>query len=243
MKQIMIVGFGNMGQRIAQAIEESSDMEIAYIVKENNQPDMEKLPDRIDAVIDFSHPNHLTWLFDFIKEKRCAYVCGTTGHSEQQKQRIEELSHFVPVVFQANFSLGVAVMKEVLAMITPMLEDEFDMEIVEKHHNQKQDAPSGTAKMLLEVMNPNKQYKEVYGREGFVGKRQKEIGVHALRGGSVAGEHSAYYFGDDEILEIKHTANSRKIFVNGALHAVRFAMKQTTPKAYTMKDILFTKGA
>ena len=97
--------------------------------------------------------------------------------------------------------------------------------------------------MLLEVMNPNKQYKEVYGREGFVGKRQKEIGVHALRGGSVAGEHSAYYFGDDEILEIKHTANSRKIFVNGALHAVRFAMKQTTPKAYTMKDILFTKGA
>ena len=131
MKQIIIVGFGNMGQRIAQAIEESSDMEIAYIVKENNQPDMEKLPDRIDAVIDFSHPNHLTWLFDFIKEKRCAYVCGTTGHSEQQKQYIEELSQFVPVVFQANFSLGVAVMKEVLAMITPMLEDEFDMEIVE----------------------------------------------------------------------------------------------------------------
>ena len=83
-------------------------MEIAYIVKENNQPDMEKLPDRIDAVIDFSHPNHFAWLFDFIKEKRCAYVCGTTGHSEQQKQRIEELSHFVPIVFQANFSLGVA---------------------------------------------------------------------------------------------------------------------------------------
>lgn len=112
------------------------------------------------------------------------------------------------------------------------------MEVVEKHHNQKQDAPSGTAKMLVAAMNREHTYREVHGRNGFVGKRQKEIGIHAVRGGTVAGEHDVYFFGDDEIFEIKHTANSRKIFVNGALRAARFAVTQK-PGMYTMKDILF----
>ena len=238
MSSVLVVGYGNMGKLIVSAIEKSEDLHVAMIADGTNHPDLSKLEEHVDVIIDFSHPNNLEWIYPFIKEHKCAYICGTTGHNNLQSKQIEELGTLAPIVHQANFSLGIAVFKEVLSMITPMLEDSYDIEVVEKHHNQKQDAPSGTAKMLVNAMNPSHAYKEVHGRNGFVGKRQKEIGVHAVRGGTVAGEHSVYFFGDDEILEIKHTANSRQIFVNGALRAARFAIKQQ-PGMYTMKDILF----
>jgi 4-hydroxy-tetrahydrodipicolinate reductase len=98
--------------------------------------------------------------------------------------------------------------------------------MIETHHNQKADAPSGTAKMLLEAMDPNNEFKKVYGREGMVGKREKEIGVMALRGGTVAGIHEVKFFGDNETIEIKHIANNRQIFVNGAIKAAEFVVNQ-----------------
>lgn len=238
MLKVLVVGYGKMGKMIVESIEQSDDMQVAMIVDGTNHPDLSSLQEQVDIVIDFSHPNNLEWLHPYLLAHPCAYICGTTGHTDMQKRKVEELAKVAPVVFQANFSLGIAVFQEVLKMITPMLEESFDIEVVEKHHNQKQDAPSGTAKMLVAAMNDKHVYREVHGRNGFTGKRQKEIGIHAIRGGSVAGEHDVYFFGDDEILEIKHTANSRKIFVNGALRAARFAVMQQ-PGMYTMKDILF----
>lgn len=238
MTNVLVVGYGNMGKLVVKTIEKSDDMQVVMIADGTNHPDLSKLEEHVDVIIDFSHPNNQEWIYPFIKEQKCAYVCGTTGLNDLQIKQIEELGHLVPVVHQSNFSLGIAVFQEMLKMVTPMLEETYDIEVVEKHHNQKQDAPSGTAKMLVDVMNPSHDYKEVHGRNGFVGKRQKEIGVHAVRGGTVAGEHSVYFFGDDEILEIKHTANSKQIFVNGALRAARFAITQQ-PGMYTMKDILF----
>lgn len=238
MLNVLVAGYGKMGKMIVETIEQSDDMKVVMIADGTNHPDISTLQEHVDIIIDFSHPDNLVWIKPFVLEHACAYICGTTGHNDIQKRQVEELSSVAPVVFQANFSLGIAVFQEVLQMITPMLEESFDMEVVEKHHNQKQDAPSGTAKMLVAAMNREHTYREVHGRNGFVGKRQKEIGIHAVRGGTVAGEHDVYFFGEDEIFEIKHTANSRKIFVNGALRAARFAVTQK-PGMYTMKDILF----
>ncbi|MEG0329109.1 MAG: 4-hydroxy-tetrahydrodipicolinate reductase [Longicatena sp.] len=238
MINVLVAGFGNMGKLVVSTIEKKADMQVVMIADDTNAPDLSKLEASVDVIIDFSHPNNLAWIAPFVKEHHCAYICGTTGHNELQKKTIEDLGKSAPIVFQANFSLGIAVFQEVLKMITPILEDTYDIEVVEKHHNQKQDAPSGTAKMLVDTMNEKHSYKEIHGRNGFVGKRQKEIGIHAIRGGSVAGEHSVYFFGEDEIFEVKHTANSKQIFVNGALLAARFALQQDFG-LYTMKDILF----
>lgn len=241
MIHVVIVGYGAMGKQIEQAIHQSSDMHVEAILHGRDHP-MDAMPHtKIDAIIDFSHPDNQAWLCPFIKQHPCAYICGTTGLNEQQVHTIEALGKRVPIVLQANFSLGIAIMQELLKKMTPHLMDSFDIEIVEKHHNQKQDAPSGTAQALLETINPKHAYEEVYGRHGFVGKRGKEIGIHAIRGGSVAGEHSVLFLGDDETIELKHTASSRKIFVNGALFAARFAIKQK-PGMYTMNDILWEEG-
>lgn len=238
MLNVLVSGYGKMGKLVVDTIEKRDNMKVVMIADGFIAPDTSTLQDKVDVIIDFSHPDNLAWIMPFIRKEHCAYICGTTGHSDEQAAQIHELGNIVPVVFQANFSLGIAVFQELLKMVTPMLEETFDIEVVEKHHNQKQDAPSGTAKMLVETMNPKHTYKEVHGREGFVGKRQKEIGIHAVRGGTVAGEHTVSFFGEDEILEIKHTANSKQIFVNGALRAAQFAVGKE-PGMYTMKDILF----
>lgn len=235
---IMIIGKGKMGKLIAETAAQREDMNVILMADRLTHPDLTDFDGDTDVVIDFSHPDNLDWIVDYIKNKKCAYICGTTGFDEAQAAKIYELGKLVPVVYQSNFSLGIAVLKEVLELITPMLENDFDIEVIEKHHNQKQDAPSGTAKMLLETLNKNKDYSEVYGRCGFVGKRGKEIGVHAVRGGTAAGEHSVLFLGDSESLEIRHNAESRQIFVNGALAAARFAAGRN-PGMYTMKDILF----
>lgn len=237
MLNVLVVGYGRMGKLLVESIEHKDNMKVVMIADRSNHMEITHIQERVDVIIDFSHPDNIKWLKSFIEKIRCAYICGSTGHTTLQAKQVEELGLIVPVVFQANFSLGVAVFQEMLKQITPLLEDSFDIEVVEKHHNQKQDAPSGTAKMLVNTMNAQHKYKEVHGRNGFVGKRQKEIGIHAIRGGSVAGEHSVYFFGEDEILEIKHTANSKQIFVNGALRAAQFAVVQT-PGLYTMKDIV-----
>ena len=234
---IMIVGAGKMGSLIEETAKKQN-MNVVLKADKLTYPDLSSFTEPVDAVIDFSHPDNLDWVYDFILSKGCAYICGTTGFTDEQVQKIETLGKSVPVVFQSNFSLGIAMLNQVLEMITPMLEDTFDIEVIEKHHNMKQDAPSGTAKTLVETMNKHHAYKEVHGREGFVRKRGKEIGIHAVRGGTVAGEHTVLFLGDNENLEITHTAQSRQIFVNGALRAAVFAVGRQ-PGMYTMKDILF----
>lgn len=237
MKRVILCGYGRMGKAIEKVIQASPSMELLMVVDRQNQHELSSLCERADIVIDFSSPSSLGMLKDYVLENRCAFLSGTTGYCEQEEALLKKMSCYVPVMYSANYSLGIAVMEQMLRFITPILECDYDMEIVEAHHNQKVDAPSGTAKLLLEAMDPDHRYCDVYGRAGNCGKRGHEIGVHAIRGGSVAGEHRVMYLGDDETLEIKHTANSRKIFVNGALHAASWLLHQKQGY-YTMQDMV-----
>jgi len=148
-------------------------------------------------------------------------MSGTTGFSDEEVARIRALGTRVPVVWSANYSLGVAVLRRLAAEAAKALPG-FDVEIVETHHNQKVDAPSGTAKLLLAAVDPSGEARVTYGREGMVGVRpEHEIGMHSLRGGSVSGTHELHFFGTDEELCLTHRATSRQIFVSGAIAAAR----------------------
>lgn len=235
---VVVVGFGKMGKLVAQSVERCAGMQVVMIADFSNHHDLNTLQEPIDVIIDFSHPDNQEWLCAYVRKTHTPLVCGTTGLNDLQITRIEELGCVAPVVFAANFSLGITIFQKVLAMMTPILEESFDIEVIEKHHNQKADAPSGTAKLLVETMNENHAYKEVHGRNGMVGKRQKEIGIHAVRGGTLAGEHTVCFYGEDESFEITHTATSKQIFVNGALKAALF-LQGKDAGLYTMEDILF----
>ena len=141
-------------------------------------------------------------------------------------------------MWSENFSVGVTVLVRLARLAAQALGREFDMEIVETHHNQKADAPSGTAKLILRQIDPEGLYAPVYGRSGRIGARGREIGVHAVRGGTAAGEHSLRFFGRMEELELRHRADSREIFAQGALRAAAFAQK-AEPGLYDMEDVLF----
>ena len=186
--KVAILGGGAMGNVLAQMTEEKEGFELAGVIEplKGQTPDELK---EIDVIIDFSNPANLEMLDGYCRNHSCPAVIATTGYEEQQIKQIEKLAESVPVVFSANYSLGINVMKRVISEITPILEDSFDIEIIEKHHNKKLDAPSGTAKMLLAAADEENDYEHVFGRDGNR-KRGKEIGVHAVRGGTIAGEHT-----------------------------------------------------
>ncbi|MBR0598942.1 4-hydroxy-tetrahydrodipicolinate reductase [Sinanaerobacter chloroacetimidivorans] len=237
--KIAIVGYGKMGKLIKKTIEESKDMECVGVASPEESKDLTDLPSDFDAIIDFSHPDNLSGILSYVEKNPKAVVIATTGFTEEQIRSIEALSQKVPVVYTANFSLGVTVFQQVLKQITPILRDTFDIEIIEKHHRLKLDAPSGTAKMLLSAIDENNEREKVYGREGN-SKRKEEIGIHSIRGGTIVGEHTVLFTGDDEVFEITHQAHSKQIFANGAVVAAKFAVKQE-PGLYDMNDVLFGK--
>lgn len=237
MLQIAILGAGAMGNVLSQMIDDSEDAVTVGVVEPRNGETLEALGDDPDVVIDFSNPANLEMLIGYCTAHNCPAVIATTGFTAEQQEQIAGLAECVPVVFAANFSLGITVMKRVLAEIAPILENSFDMEVIEKHHNKKLDSPSGTAKMLVAALNHDQEYEEVNGREGNR-KRGKEIGIHAVRGGNIAGEHEVIFAGEDEILEIKHTAGSKKIFAAGAVTAARFT-QSAAAGLYNMENVLF----
>lgn len=232
--KIIVGGNGKMGSLIRQTAIEQGHQVLANIDTHclGQLAGLEKA----DMIIDFSHRDNLDWIIDYVEKNHCALVYGTTGLDEAQKARLTKLSENYPVFYSANYSYGVAVFEEILRVAVPLLKDRYDMELVETHHNQKQDAPSGTAKALLEIMNPEGEFKEVYGRQGMVGARQKEIGVHALRGGTEAGEHTVHFFGDNESITLTHHATNRQIFVNGALQTAQW-LEGKPAGMYNMKDL------
>ena len=233
--KIIIGGKGRMGQLIAKTAEDAGHTVIGMF--DTFSLDELKSAETADMVIDFSHRDNLGWICDYVNEHDCALVYGTTGLSDEQKQQLTELAEKHPVFFSANFSYGVAVLQEILRKAVPLLKDSFDIEVTETHHNKKQDAPSGTAKALLGIINPDGEFKEVYGRYGMTGARQKEIGIHALRGGTEAGEHTVYFFGNNESITITHHADNRQIFVNGAIRAAEY-LEGKEAGLYGMQDLL-----
>ena len=169
----------------------------------------------VDVIIDFSNHSNLPQLIAFSLVKKAAVVVATTGYTESQKQELYKLSSNVPVLHSANMSLGINVLAKVLRQMGGLLSESFDIEIIEKHHNKKIDAPSGTALYLANQINQSigTTYRFSYGREGTNAKRNdKEIGIHAVRGGTIAGEHTVIFAGMDEVIELKHTAHSKNIF-------------------------------
>ena len=190
-------------------------------------------------VIDFSRPEALPEIASYVRRTGTALLSGTTGYMEAEKEILFSLGTSAPVLWSANYSLGVAVLSRALRVIAPVLGPDFDIEITETHHNQKADAPSGTAKLLLEAVDPQHRLRPVYGREGSCGRREKdEIGIHALRGGTVAGTHTVHFFGPDEELELTHRAASRRIFVSGALKMARL-LPEKPNGVYDLQNILF----
>lgn len=226
MKHIVLCGYGQMGKMLQQSIKHCRDMEIVMIVNHYNEHELYHLKQKIDLMFDFSHPDSFGIVSRFVKYSGCALLSGTTGLSCAQYDQMKSLGKSNRVMYSANYSLGIAIMLKILRQITPILKDDYDMEIVELHHNQKQDAPSGTARLMLKAIDPKQEFKTAVMRNGMIGIRGKEIGIHSLRGGSSAGEHSVLYLGNDEKLELKHTAISRQIFVNGAIKAAYWLLQR-----------------
>ena len=224
---------GRMGQVITRLSQDFAGLKIAAGFDLNNSinnsyPVFTSLSDcdiKVDAIIDFSNPKAFSGLMEYAQERRIPVVVCTTGLSKEQKDYLETASKRIPVFFSANMSLGVNLLIDLVKKAAKVLEGQFDIEIIEKHHNQKIDAPSGTALAIADAINDTLEEKceYMYDRHLSNEKRSKqEIGIHAVRGGTIVGEHSVIFAGNDEIIEINHTAMSKEIFAVGALKAAIF---------------------
>ena len=235
--KILLIGHGRMGHLIEQTALTHGDA-IGGIIDIGNLADLQTIGRVADVAIDFSAPAALPAVAHYVRTTGTPLLSGVTGLSEADLAVFDDLGHFAPVIHSANYSLGVAVFRRALEEVADTLED-FDIEIVETHHNQKADAPSGTARLLLDAVNSRRRRTPVYGRHCITGPRdKKEIGMHSLRGGTEAGTHTVSFFGPDEVLEITHRATSRQIFVNGALHAAGQLIRM--PKGrYELQELLF----
>lgn len=196
--------------------------------------------EKIDVVIDFSNPEVLSDLLDFCKDRETALVLATTGLSPEDYKLIDQASETIPIFMSANMSLGINVLIELAKSAASKLGLEFDIEILEKHHNEKKDAPSGTALMIANEINQHKDNSMnfIYDRSQTREKRKtNEIGISAIRGGTIPGEHTVFFAGKDEIVEIKHTALSRDIFGMGAIKAALYVVNKQKGM-YDMKSML-----
>ena len=232
-----IVGYGRMGKMIEEILVQSGNG-IAGKVDFDYYRSLSDIPDAFDVVIDFSHPDNLENTLNFARNSGIPCVIGTTNLTNDLKARMAETAKYAPILYSANYSLGVAVIKKAAKIMYDALGIDFDVEIIETHHNKKADAPSGTAKAIADAIDPENEIPRVYGREGAPGARGREIGIHAVRGGTVAGEHKVMFFGEDETLEIRHEAISRKIFAKGACRAAEWLIGKANG-LYNMENVLW----
>lgn len=239
---------GKMGKFISSVISDRDDCKVVAGIDINTQandgfpvfaqPDEYK--GEADVIIDFSHPSSLEKLLKYAKANNLPIVIATTGLSDEQKKDLAEAAKTVPVFFSANMSIGVSLIAELAKTAARILGQGFDIEIIEKHHNQKIDAPSGTALMLADAVSgvmPEEMNYE-YNRQAKRSKRTKnEIGIHAVRGGTIVGEHDVIFAGRDEVITISHSAASKEVFAVGAVNAALFLVNKE-PKLYSMKDFV-----
>jgi len=248
-KMIMHGCNGKMGQVITKIVKEDANAEIVagidkYMGIPNDYPvfeSIDKCDVEADVVIDFSNAAAVDGLLEYCVEKQVPVVLCTTGLSEEQLGQVQEASKKVAVLKSANMSLGVNMLLKLLQDATKILAPAgFDIEIVERHHNQKVDAPSGTALAMADSINAamNDEYTYIYDRSQVRQKRdKKEIGISAVRGGTIVGEHEVIYAGEDEVIEFKHTAHSKAVFAKGAVEAGKF-LKGKGAGLYDMKDVI-----
>lgn len=240
---------GKMGRMITEIAKKDQDVEIVagvdkYTAVANEYPVFETISEcdvDADAVIDFSNAGAVDELLDYCVEKKLPVVLCTTGLSEEQLANVKEVSEKIAVLKSANMSMGINLLLKLLKDAAKVLAPAgYDMELVEKHHNQKLDAPSGTALALADSINGalGNEYEYVYDRSQVRKKRDaKEIGISAVRAGTIVGEHEVIFAGTDEVIEFKHTAYSRSVFAKGAVEAAKFLAEQKSGM-YDMGDVI-----
>ena len=248
MTRIILCGAnGKMGRVIQSVVNARDDCEIVAGVDLNTNSsdfpiyaDFKEVKEQGDVIIDFSNPALLDSILAFSTEKNIPAVIATTGYDDKQKKQIEAAAQNTAVFFTYNMSMGINLLANLAKKAAQVLGDDFDIEIVEKHHNQKIDAPSGTALMLADAVSEefDKPMKYEYDRHSKREKRSKnEIGMHSVRGGTIVGEHEIIFAGRDEIITLSHSARSKEIFAVGAVNAAVF-MNGKTKGVYSMKDMI-----
>ena len=248
MTKVLLCGAcGKMGANVLALLENDPDATVVCGVdlfpKEIGIPlykSFAEVTEDVDVIIDFSSPVGLQDRLEFAKTRGAGIVLASTGFTQDDLATIQSYEDSVAIFRTANLSLGINLMQALVKAAAQVLGDAFDVEIIEKHHNLKKDAPSGTALMLADSVNEafdgKKQF--VYGREGIVGAREKkEVGIHAVRGGTIVGEHEVIFAGEDEVITISHSAASKRVFATGAIRAAKW-LPGKAPGRYEMKDLL-----
>lgn len=239
---------GKMGRVITRSVAAAEDCRIVAGIDINKDDSLgypvfsgfDALDVRGDVVIDFSHPSALDGILAYCKANGVPAVLATTGYSPEQTETIKRAAADCALFFTFNMSLGINLLIELTKKATCILGDAFDIEIIEAHHNQKIDAPSGTAVMIADAVKGalSEDCKYVYDRHSERKKRDKnEIGIHSIRGGTIVGEHTVMFAGHDEILSISHSARSKEIFATGAVKAAQFMVGKPNGM-YSMNDMI-----
>ncbi len=239
---------GRMCHVIYELIKKREDCKVVAGFDINDTPyadfpiyrDRAQCKEEIDVIIDFSHVSGIREALEYAVPRGIPVVVATTGSNEEQVAFIKAQAEKIPIFFTYNMSLGINLMAELCKRAAAVLGDQFDVEIIEKHHNQKIDAPSGTAIMLADAVNEaaDEKYHYVYNRNTYRRKREpNEMGIHSIRGGTIVGEHTVLFAGRDETIELTHKAASKEVFAVGAVNAAVFLAGQK-PGIYDMKDML-----
>ncbi|SNX55091.1 4-hydroxy-tetrahydrodipicolinate reductase [Thermoanaerobacterium sp. RBIITD] len=248
MLKIIINGCnGKMGKVIAKLASENPEYEVVAGIDQNSTSydfpvykSLDEVKEDGDVVIDFSYHTAIPALLKSAVNKKLPVVIATTGLSEEELKSVCDASKSIPIFRSANMSLGINVLLNLVKEAARILSSDYDIEILEMHHNMKKDSPSGTALLIADAINNVLQDKKeyVYGRHSKAdARKQNEIGIHALRGGTVVGEHKVIFAGHDELITISHSARSREIFGNGALKAAKFLVGQK-PGLYDMESLV-----
>jgi len=236
MIKVLINGInGKMGQVLQNEINNIDNMKVVAGISKNDNP--ENIKEKIDVIIDFSTPEGSLNILEYASKNNIPVVIATTGFTKEEQDKILEYSKNIPVFQSSNMSFEINLMCDMVAKLAKQLTNS-DIEIVETHHRNKVDAPSGTALMLANSINENNEYDYVYDRHSKKQKRtDKEIGISSIRGGTEVGKHTVYFFGDNESFEITHTVNSRSIFAKGAIKAAEYLVNKEKG-FYNMKDLI-----
>lgn len=224
---------GKMGQVISRLVDEDSEVEIVCGVDINTQQmndypvvaSIEEFSGEADVVIDFSHPSCLKSILNYCKRTNTPVILATTGFSAEDKAEFTAAANDIPIFFSANMSLGINLLISLAKQAAKLLEGNFDIEIVERHHNKKIDAPSGTALAIADAIDETLSYPAEYVFDRHNVRRQRkatEIGISAVRGGTIVGDHDIIFAGNDEVIELSHHAASKEIFAVGAIKAAKF---------------------
>lgn len=239
---------GNMGRVVSEIASTKEDIKIVagVDIRDNSNfsypvfTSFDEVPLDANVIIDFSNSTNTSDLFDFAIKKSLPIVIAATGQNEEQLRSIREASKHIPIFISSNMSIGINLLSELAKAAAKVLGEQFDIEIVEAHHNQKIDAPSGTAISLCQAIEEGLEFKPAltYERHTKREKRNKtEIGMHSIRGGTIVGEHDIIFAGHDEIIKLSHSALSKNIFAIGAINAAKYLSKKTKGM-YSMKDLV-----